>query len=93
MAVTVGTACILHGSVAQGIVGPHDGPVQRLLIEHPSGEFSVEFQVEDDGGELKVIRSSLLRTARALFRGELLVPASVWEGNKILAFTQASRTT
>ena len=93
MAVTVGTACILHGSVAQGIVGPHDGPVQRLLIEHPSGEFSVEFQVEDDGGELKVIRSSLLRTARALFRGELLVPASVWEGNKILTFTQASRTT
>ena len=67
--------------------------MQRLLIEHPSGEFSVEFQVEDDGGELKVIRSSLLRTARALFRGELLVPASVWEGNKILAFTQVSRTT
>jgi len=80
MAVTVGTACILPGSVARGIVQLHDGPVQRFSIEHPSGEFSVEFQLEDNGGAVKVVRSSLIRTARALFRGELLVPASVWEG-------------
>ncbi|MGB2604748.1 MAG: 4-oxalomesaconate tautomerase, partial [Candidatus Sulfotelmatobacter sp.] len=81
MAVTVGTACILPGSVARGIVHLHDGPAQRFSIEHPSGEFSVEFQVEHNGGEVKVVRSSLLRTARALFRGELLVPANVWEGD------------
>jgi 4-oxalomesaconate tautomerase len=80
MAVTVGTACILPRSVARGVVRPHDGPVQRLSIEHPSGEFSVEFQVEHSGRELNVVRSSLIRTARALFRGELLVPAGVWEG-------------
>ncbi len=93
MAVTVGTACILPGSVARGIVRSQNGAVQRLSIEHPSGEFSVEFQVEHYGGELKVIRSSLIRTARALFRGELLVPASVWEGNKILTSADVSRTT
>ena len=46
MAVTVGTACLLPDSVARGIVRPSRcGPVQRLSIEHPSGEFSVEFQV------------------------------------------------
>lgn len=93
MAVTVGTACIFPGSVAQGIVRRHDEPVQRLSIEHPSGEFSVEFQVEHSGGGLKVIRSSLIRTARALFRGELLVPASVWEGKDILTSADVSRTT
>jgi 4-oxalomesaconate tautomerase len=82
MAVTVGTACILPRSVAHGIVPLQDEPVQRLSIEHPSGEFSVEFQVEQTGGELKVIRSSLIRTARALFRGELLVPASIWVGKE-----------
>jgi 4-oxalomesaconate tautomerase len=93
MAVTVGTACILPGSVAHGIVRPQDGPtVQRLSIEHPSGEFSVEFQLERGGGGLKVIRSSLIRTARALFRGELLVPAGVWEGKNRLASTDVSRT-
>jgi 4-oxalomesaconate tautomerase len=83
MAVTVGTACILPDSVAHEIVRRQDGATQRLSIEHPSGEFSVEFQVEHSGGGLKVMRSSLIRTARALFRGELLVPASVWAGKRI----------
>lgn len=93
MAVTVGTACILPQSVAHGIVRPQDGHVQRLSIEHPSGEFSVEFEVKHSGGGLKVMRSSLIRTARALFRGELLVPASVWEGKDIVTSTGVSRTT
>jgi 4-oxalomesaconate tautomerase len=93
MAVTVGTACILPRSVARGIVRSHDGPLQRLSIEHPSGEFSVEFQVEHGGGNLKVMRSSLIRTARALFRGELLVPASVWGGKESLTSADVSRIT
>jgi 4-oxalomesaconate tautomerase len=92
MAVTVGTACILPGSVAVGIVRPSEGPVKRLSIEHPSGEFSVEFEVEQSGGGLKVVRSSLIRTARALFRGEVLVPASVWNGEKPLSAAEGSRT-
>ncbi len=92
MAVTVGTACILPGSVAQGIVLVQEGQVQRLSIEHPSGEFSVEFQVEHSGSGLRVIRSSLIRTARALFRGELLVPASVWAENRRVPSTDVSRT-
>jgi 4-oxalomesaconate tautomerase len=92
MAVTVGTACILPRSVARGIVHSHDGPVQRLSIEHPSGEFSVEFQLEHDGVELRVSRSSLIRTARALFRGELLVPESTWVGKKTFTSADVSRT-
>jgi 4-oxalomesaconate tautomerase len=93
MAVTVGTACVLPRSIARGVARPQDGSVQRLSIEHPSGEFSVEFQVEHNGGELKVMRSSLIRTARALFRGELLVPASVWPGKNSLSAALAPQTT
>jgi 4-oxalomesaconate tautomerase len=93
MAVTVGTACILPGSVASGIVNSRDGAVRRLSIEHPSGEFSVEFQVEQSGGTVNMIRSSLIRTARALFRGELLVPASVWEGREVRNSAEVSRIT
>ena len=92
MAVTVGTACVVPRSVAQGVVRPQQGPVQQLSIEHPSGEFSVEFQLEHTRDGLKMIRSSLIRTARALFRGELLVPARVWPGKQSLPSTQASRT-
>jgi 4-oxalomesaconate tautomerase len=92
MAVTVGTACVLPGCVAVGIVRPPEGPVKRLSIEHPSGEFSVELEVEQSGGGLKVVRSSLIRTARALFRGELLVPASVWNGKEPLSSAEGSRS-
>jgi len=93
MAVTVGTACILPDAVAAGMVRPAEGPVNRLSIEHPSGEFSVEIEIQqDDAGRLKVLRSSLIRTARALFRGELLVPASVWDGQQRFSSADGPRS-
>jgi len=80
-AVTVGTACVLPGSVAAGIVSVPDGVVKRLSVEHPSGEFSVEFELAENGAdEPRVVRTSLIRTARALFRGQVLIPASIWDG-------------
>ena len=83
-AVTVGTACVLPGSVASGIVSTPKGSVKRLSVEHPSGEFSLEIEVEENSrGEVKVTRSSLIRTARALFRGEVLIPASIWDGKTL----------
>jgi len=80
-AVTVGTACVLPGSVASGLIGAREGRLKRLSVEHPSGEFSLEIEVDETSGDgLKVVRSSLIRTARALFRGDVLVPARVWAG-------------
>ncbi|MFZ1006080.1 MAG: 4-oxalomesaconate tautomerase [Candidatus Sulfotelmatobacter sp.] len=81
-AVTVGTACVLPGSIASGIVPATESSVKRISVEHPSGEFSLEIEVEDTASSrLLVIRSSLIRTARALFRGDVLVPASIWDGS------------
>jgi 4-oxalomesaconate tautomerase len=54
--------------------------MKRISVEHPSGEFLLEIAVEEGSGGLKVVRSSLIRTARALFRGEVLVPANIWDG-------------
>lgn len=80
-AVTVGTACVIPGTVATSIVSLPTGSVKRLSVEHPSGEFSLELELEGKSGEaVKVTRSSLIRTARALFRGEVLIPASIWDG-------------
>jgi 4-oxalomesaconate tautomerase len=79
-AVSVGTACVLMGSVATGIVSLPEGAVKLLSLEHPTGELSVELEVTDAGGEPKVVRASLIRTARALFRGEVLIPVAVWDG-------------
>ena len=92
-AVTVGTACVLPGSVARGIVSTPEGAVKRLSVEHPSGEFSLEIEVsEGSSGGLKVTRSSLIRTARALFRGDVLIPASVWDGTTSQSSVANART-
>jgi 4-oxalomesaconate tautomerase len=75
-AVTVGTACVLPGSVAEGIaVLPGCGPVYSLSIEHPTGEFTVELET-DPGRPGTIARSALVRTARPIMRGEVLVPAA-----------------
>lgn len=76
-AVTVGTACVLPGSVADGVAIVPDGRVKAISVEHPTGEFSVELEL-DPADPSKVIRAALLRTARLIMRGEVMVPAAAW---------------
>ncbi|MEO7953878.1 MAG: PrpF domain-containing protein, partial [Polaromonas sp.] len=76
-AVTVGTACVLDGSVTQGIAVMPTGNPKTISVEHPTGEFSVELGL-DPANPQNVTRAALLRTARLLMRGEVMVPRSVW---------------
>lgn len=78
-AVSVATACVVPGTVAERIAGRNAaaGP-RRLEIEHPTGFFTVEMDVTGSGSDLRVNRSALLRTARKLMRGEVYVPAAAW---------------
>jgi len=69
-AVSVATAGILAGSVADGMVDVLGGNSKHLSIEHPSGEFSVELGLDQQGNVAKV---GLLRTARLLSKGVLYV--------------------
>jgi 4-oxalomesaconate tautomerase len=80
-AVSVATACVAPGSVAAevAVVGKGASPT-RLEVEHPTGFFTLEMDVEQAGGAIKVNRSALLRTARKLMRGEVYVPSKVWSG-------------
>ena len=78
-AVTVGTACVLDGSVCDGAAVVPAGRLKTVSVEHPTGEFSVELEVDPDSPQ-NVTRAALLRTARLLMRGEVMIPASVWEG-------------
>jgi 4-oxalomesaconate tautomerase len=73
-AVTVATACVLPGSIADGIAAVSPGMRQTLSIEHPTGEFSVELEL-DPNNPGQVLRAALLRTARPIMRGEVLIPA------------------
>lgn len=78
-AVSVATACVAPGSVASRVAGRIGvGGTQRLDIEHPTGYFTVELEVSVDGGDMRVQRSALVRTARKLMRGEIFVPSAAW---------------
>lgn len=81
-AVSVATACLLPGSVAAEIasVPDADGPVD-VTVEHPTGFFTVTLDVDRSSDVPDVRRAALLRTARLLMRGEVMVPASVWSGS------------
>lgn len=70
-AVSVGTACLLKDSVLTGIANPGSGDARQLSVEHPSGEFTLSFRL--DGDDMK--SCGLVRTARLLFDGEVLIPA------------------
>jgi len=80
-AVTVATACVLDDSITQGIAVVPGQNVKTISVEHPTGEFSVEIEV-DPANPQSVTRAALLRTARLLMRGEAMVPASVWAGHQ-----------
>jgi 4-oxalomesaconate tautomerase len=79
-AVSVATACLLPGSVAHQVAAAPEqaeGSVD-IEVEHPTGFFTVTIEVSLGDGGPAVTRSALLRTARLLMRGEVMVPASVW---------------
>jgi 4-oxalomesaconate tautomerase len=78
-AVTVATACVLGDSVTAGIASVPAGLVKTVSVEHPTGEFSVELELDKDNPQ-QVIRAALLRTARPIMRGEVLVSQDIWRG-------------
>ena len=84
-AVTVGTACVSEGSVCEGVAVMPQGATKNVSVEHPTGEFSVALQTEPAPhlpGAQNVTQAALLRTARLLMRGEVMVPNSIWSGHQ-----------
>ncbi len=86
-AVSVATACVLPGSVAHEVavipettvLPENTGAPVDLEVEHPTGFFTVTLELQPGDGMPVITRSALLRTARLLMRGEVFVPASVWD--------------
>lgn len=78
-AVTVATACVLPASITEAIAVIQAGNPKTVSVEHPTGEFSVELEV-DPARPSSVTRAALLRTARLIMRGQVMIPASIWKG-------------
>jgi 4-oxalomesaconate tautomerase len=81
-AVSVASAAALPGTVCDGLVALEDnarnGETQRVVVEHPTGEFTVELALARRDDAVDITGAALLRTARWLFDGVVAVPPSVW---------------
>ncbi len=79
-AVSVATACVIPGTVADGIADYRDND-EALSVEHPSGEFSVSLEIDRETSPPQIKKAGLLRTARLLSRGEVFIPSSIGGGD------------
>lgn len=77
-AVTVATAAVTPGTVASRVAQIPAGTRKTFSVQHPSGEFTVVLEMST-GNPAEVARASLLRTARLLMRGEVMIPADIWK--------------
>jgi 2-methylaconitate cis-trans-isomerase PrpF len=69
-ALVVAAAALLPGSVASRFIEPAGIAGGTVRIEHPAGR--IETNLEITGGDIR--RASLVRTARRIFEGHVLVP-------------------
>ncbi|MGI9418854.1 MAG: 4-oxalomesaconate tautomerase [Geminicoccaceae bacterium] len=71
-------ACaLLPGSVADGLARPVETSPAAMSIEHPVGamDVTVNFERGDDG--LRFTSAGVVRTARLIARGDVMVPAGI----------------
>jgi 4-oxalomesaconate tautomerase len=73
-AVTVATAAALPGSPAAEVVVMPEGRERRVIVEHPTGEFTVNLTVGGTSEAPVIEKAGLLRTARVLFDGMAFAP-------------------
>ena len=85
MAVTgaqcVAACAMTPGTVADGLArGLTRRSPERVAIEHPSGTLEVTVSFEDGARGMTITSAGLLRTARLIARGKVMVPGRVWAG-------------
>ncbi|MDJ0859594.1 MAG: 4-oxalomesaconate tautomerase [Dinoroseobacter sp.] len=73
-------ACALaHGTVAEGIARPIAGSPAVVIIEHPVGSMEVTVAFDRTDSDILFHSAGLVRTARLIARGELMIPKEVLE--------------
>lgn len=83
MAVTGGigiaSGTLAPGTVAEGLHSLNPDTPGHIVIEHPMGEMDVIADYRIEEGQFDLSSAGILRTARLLMRGDIMIPASIWE--------------
>jgi len=76
-------SCVLTpGTVADGMAERSAARPATITLEHAGGQIDVVVDYDLTGDGIDLRSAGLVRTARLLARGEVMVPASVWSGHK-----------
>ena len=76
--ICVAACALMPGTVANPLADAARVGEGRYVIEHPSGLLEISLATAVGGGTLTIESAGVVRTARKIFDGEVLVPASVW---------------
>lgn len=79
-ALCLAVACRVPGSIPNRLLAPRENNEGELRLGHPSGIVNVAAEVGHRDGEPHADYAAVYRTARRLFQGEVLVPATSWTG-------------
>lgn len=83
----IAVACTLEGTAATRVIGrPVAAAGGTVRLEHPSGSMEIVLSV---GEGANAPRTSIVRTARKLFQGEVLIPQAAWPGARPFAHREA----
>ena len=80
--VCVASACAIPGTVASQLVELTPPPQGVVTLEHPSGSIAIDIDLDFTQGRQEMRRAALIRTARRIFEGHILVPEHVWAGRE-----------
>ena len=78
--VCLASACAMPGTIASQIAKVKPAPQGTIEIEHPSGKIAIDLDADFTNGRQELRRAALIRTARRVFEGSVLVPEHVWAG-------------
>lgn len=77
-AMALAVACTIDGSVAARVIGTALPSNTVVRIEHPAGAIDIRLSTATEHGQANVPNASVVRTARKLFQGDVLIPDDVW---------------
>ena len=78
--VCISAACAIPGTIAAQLAPLKPAPQGMVKIEHPSGMILIDLDADFTNGREDLRRAALIRTARRIFEGHVMVPAKVWAG-------------
>jgi hypothetical protein len=79
------TCALLPGTVAEGLFRPIGDSPALVRIEHPVGEAEVVVAYAREGAGVEFRSAGVVRTARLIARGEIMVPGSILPAGRKLA--------